>query len=507
MKLHEMTNAKNKDVRSRERKQRMNTTISVRSRRYYRYQFQACARFAKLPFVAMFASVTWLTSTLVAQTFPWDPLGIGRLIPQPDGKVLIGGSFEAIDGVVSRNLARLNADGALDSSFVPSETLAEDLSTINWVATQPDGRILVAGWSSNGIVRLEKDGRLDSTFQSPILDPSGGLLGVQGGGIQKDGRILIFGQFGGIGGEVRDGIARLDANGALDRSFNPRLESRGSFGKPEVLAVQEDGRILIGGHFDTVDGQPRPKGLARLNMDGSLDPNFVPGGEMTGVPLMLAVTPEGKVYVNVWGGVTRLNADGSPDSQFNPGFGISSTNGEPWISTLALQTDGRLLLGGDFHFYDGIPRAGLARVQPDGSLDAGFDGQLTLSPRVRTIDEHNVDVWAIALQSNGGMFIAGTFTGVGGISRSWLAHLDANGKPDAMFHAFRPIIRSISIKANGLVTMKIAGETGRPYRVEESNDLLNWQPLRNFLIQRNSVEFVDVRQPLLHQLFYRISSE
>jgi len=140
-------------------------------------------------------------------------------------------------------------------------------------------------------------------------------------------------------------------------------------------------------------------------------------------------------------------------------------------------------------------------------LDAEFDAQLTLSPKVQTFDDSSVHVWQTALQTNGGLVIAGWFTRVGGISRSWIARLDANGKPDETFHAFRPIIQQNAVNAEGFFTMRIVGEQGRPYRVEESSDLSNWRALRNFLIRGESFEFVDVRQPLLPRVFYRISSD
>lgn len=186
------------------------------------------------------------------------------------------GRFERIDGLPRTNLARLNLDGSLDRSFVPPPVLARDFEQgTSWLGVQRDGKILVAGWSSNGIVRLDPDGGMDSQFQPPTLDaPSSGLVGVRGAATQADGMILLFGQFGGVSNEIRDGIARLDANGFLDRSFNPRLQSGGSVGNLETLVIQDDGKILIGGFFNSVNETPRPGGLARLNPDGSLDPTF-----------------------------------------------------------------------------------------------------------------------------------------------------------------------------------------------------------------------------------------
>src|SRR5262245_21587989 len=95
----------------------------------------------------IFAWIAWLTFTAHAQTFPWEAPMLGPLAVQTDGKVLISGRFERIDGVPRTNLARLNLDGSLDRSFDPAGLERSFDQGINWLALQSDGKILVAGWS------------------------------------------------------------------------------------------------------------------------------------------------------------------------------------------------------------------------------------------------------------------------------------------------------------------------------------------------------------------------
>ncbi|MFN7141775.1 MAG: delta-60 repeat domain-containing protein, partial [Limisphaerales bacterium] len=132
--------------------------------------------------------------------------------------------------------------------------------------------------------------------------------------VQPDGKIIIAGAFRNYNGTPRNFIARLHKNGTLDQTFvaNPNDWVR-------CVAVQPNGKILIGGKFTFVDGVPRNR-IARLNADGSLDQTFDPG---TGVE-------EPFFY---W-----LQDD------------------IPSLFTIALQNDGKILIGGGFRTYNGTPR-------------------------------------------------------------------------------------------------------------------------------------------------------
>jgi len=192
---------------------------------------------------------------------------------QADGKVLIGGEFTTVEGAGRNRIARLNADGTLDTSFDPGAGADDRVRT---VAVQPDGKILIGGSftavdgvARNRIARLNADGSLDTSF-----DPGTGAdIAVRTMVVQTDGKVLIGGDFTTVNGVARSHIARLNADGSVDTSFNP---GTGASATVYAVAVQPDGQVLIGGNFTTVNGVGRSR-IARLNANGSLDTSFDPG--------------------------------------------------------------------------------------------------------------------------------------------------------------------------------------------------------------------------------------
>jgi len=157
-------------------------------------------------------------------------------------------------------------------------------------------------------------------------------------------------------GSVTSAVAVLAVNLALLDSLNP-----GADGSVHSLAVQADGKILVGGYFTTLGGQPRNR-ITRLNADGSLDSTFNPGAD-SGLE-SLAVQADGKILVGGYfttlggqprRGIGRLNADGSLDSAFNPGA-------YNYVYSLAVQVDGKILVGGEFNTLGGQPRKFIGRL-------------------------------------------------------------------------------------------------------------------------------------------------
>ena len=205
-----------------------------------------------------------------------DLAGLGDAYPrryaiavQADGKVLIAGGLKAVDGVSRTNIARLNADGTLDSHFHPS--LAGINPWVNTVAAQGDGKVLIAGAfttvdgvSRTNIARLNANGTLDTGFQAAISG-GGSSIGVRLVAVQRDGKVLIWGEFTTINDVNRFTIARLNSDGTLDTGFQTAVSSGSP--RPGVVAsvaMQSDGKMLIGGEFDMVNGVSR-NSLARLN--------------------------------------------------------------------------------------------------------------------------------------------------------------------------------------------------------------------------------------------------
>jgi len=193
--------------------------------------------------------------------------------PWPDEKIIIGGSFSSYNGIARSKIARLNADGTLDGSF--SVGTGADY-WIQTTAMQPDGKIIIGGYftsydgtAMNNIARLNADGSLDGSFTVG----TGANNRVQTIAIQPDGRIIIGGYFTSYNGTARNRIARLNADGTLDGSFTV---GTGASGVVKTTAVQSDGKIIIGGAFPSYDGTVVNR-IARLNVDGTLDGSFTVG--------------------------------------------------------------------------------------------------------------------------------------------------------------------------------------------------------------------------------------
>ncbi|MBM6498048.1 hypothetical protein H9X54_001870, partial [Flavobacterium macrobrachii] len=181
-------------------------------------------------------------------------------VVQPDGKIIIGGDFTSFNGTSKNRIARLNTDGSLDTTFNPG---SETNSIIYTAAVQPDGKIIIGGFftSLNGIIRnyiarLNPDGSLDTTF-----NPSSGAYSViYTTAVQPDGKIIIGGNFTNFNGSTRICIARLNSDGSLDTTFNP---GSGANNTVRTTAVQLDGKIIIGGDFTQYNGITRNR-IARL---------------------------------------------------------------------------------------------------------------------------------------------------------------------------------------------------------------------------------------------------
>jgi uncharacterized delta-60 repeat protein len=361
---------------------------------------------------------------------------------QPDGKVLIAGSFTSYNGTARNRIARLNTDGTLDASFLNTPTGAN--GTLYALAVQPDGKVLIGGGfatNRNRIARLNANGALDAFF---LNTPTGANGSVKAIAVQSDGKVLIGGDFTTYNGFSRNRIARLNADGTFDITF--KGAAVGPDNSVRAIAVQADGKVLIAGDFTTYNGTARNR-IARLNTDGSLDASFLNVGSGANASVRaIAVQPDGKVLIagsfTSYNGVgrnyiARLNADGSLDLGFNPGSGANSV-----VEAIALQPDGKVLIGGGFTSYNGTARNRIARLNANGSLDLGFNPG----------SGANSTVYALALQPDGNVLIAGSFTTYDGVGRAYTARLNANGALDLGFNdGTNNIVVGIAVQADGKV--------------------------------------------------------
>ncbi len=270
---------------------------------------------------------------------------------------------------------------------------------------------------------------------SPTTHASSGANGiVRVSAIQPDGKIIIGGEFSSYDGVSRNNIARLNYNGTLDTNFDSNVGTPGNVHTESVMAIaiQSDGKIIIGGGFSSYNGVAR-NDIARLNSDGTLDTYFNPDGVNYnyGSINSIVIQPNGKILFGgifsqnnsgyAQGGAKRLNADGTIDDTFNP---IISTNNWYWIESISIQPDGKIIIGGTFTTCNGIARKDIARLNNDGTLDAGFDSGTGGNYRISTT----------TIQPDGKIVIGGYFTTYNGMARSGIARLNFDGTLDTNFN-------------------------------------------------------------------------
>jgi uncharacterized delta-60 repeat protein len=341
---------------------------------------------------------------------------VNVVVVQPDGHLMIGGNFSAIDGVTLNRVARLFPNGAVDMSF-DARTGAND--DVRALAVQADGSVVVGGdfTTINGasrrrLARLLPDGRMDYDF-----DPLGADGTVHDIVVQPDGRVVVVGNFTEIGGVALNRVARLNTDGTLNTSFDP---GSGANGLVRAAALQGDGKIVIGGDFTAYDGLPRNR-IARLNADGSLDATFVVGSGMNQDVYDVVVDGSGRIiaggqFTQVNGTtqryMARLTASGGLDPLFSMALGFNNT-----VHGIALQPDGRIIAGGAFTTVNQVSRARVARLNDDASVDLTFDP--AAGP--------NSTVFSVAAPRNGNVLIGGQFSTVAAQTRRYLARLTADG--------------------------------------------------------------------------------
>ncbi len=319
---------------------------------------------------------------------------VHQMALQPDRRIAFVGLASGIGGIQVDGVGRFEPDGTLDEAF--STASSSNVTPVNAIARQPDGKTLIAGnfttisgVSRIRVARLNEDGSLDTGF-----DPgSGPDATVEAMVLRPDGRILIAGSFSSVAGTARQGIAQLLPDGSLDPAFLATPLSQYSSFSPECLALQADGMVLVGGLLHTGYNQlfsAFSSGLVRLDQSGAIDQTFDIGsgahasgstGSLKRV-YAIAVQPDGKVVVGgsftafngiACGRLVRLETNGAVDTDFGTALGAGA---DDLVRSIDIQSDGKILVGGSFDSMSGSPLARVARVSPAGVLDSTFDAEV-----------------------------------------------------------------------------------------------------------------------------------
>lgn len=346
-----------------------------------------------------------------------------------DGKILVAGSFNNMNGDTRKGIIRLNADGSVDPTF--STAGQGPNHEVHTVAQSANGKLMIGGFfqqysfptnqTVNRIMRLKADGSVDSTFN---FGPSYGADNLVKTITEiSPNRYFVGGLFTSMNGTTRNYMAAIDSTGALDAGFTP-----GTGANSWVMTSLKlpDGSIILGGEFEQYNGNWRRK-LCKINTNGQLDANFNNtgfSGGASGQILTIAAQSDGKIivggafssYNNInHGYIVRLNSTASAiDATFNTGTGFNGT-----VSSIVIQSDGKILVGGNFTEYNGQAVKNIARLNTNGTLDNTFD--------IGT--GFNFDVKVVAVDSEERVLAGGWFTsynGTTGVNR--ITRLI--GKPD-----------------------------------------------------------------------------
>jgi uncharacterized delta-60 repeat protein len=418
---------------------------------------------------------------------------------QSDGKILIGGNFTTYNGTSKLRITRLNSDGTLDGLFNAGAGWSVRTTFI-----QSDGKIIIGGdftsfggTSRNRLVRLNTNGSLDLLFNLE----TGANSQVRATTMQGDGKIIIGGSFTVVNNTIMNGIARLNTDGTLDLSFvsGTGIDLTNGNSGVNTISIQSDGKILIGGVFTTYNGTVC-NGIARLNTDGSIDPTFNVGAGPNYIWInSLAIQTDGKILVGgtftAFNGVTtnnlaRLNTNGSVDISFNTGTGATATGGINWtltyIKCISIQSNNKIIIGGNFTSYNGISRNGIARINSNGSLDLTFDPGTGVT-RYGNPPQYNSSSYVLStlILSDGKILIVGRFTDYNGVNRDAIAKLNTDGSLDNSFvpatgivygGGYGEALNTVVVQSDG----KIIAASNRWYRFNE-NGLLDSTCHLNFL--------------------------
>lgn len=455
-------------------------------------------------------SVTYTTSngtalagsdyTTTANTLTWaDGDATPRTIaipilndPAVEGAETFSVVFSALTGAVMPNGTTLpitiQEAGALDTGFVaPFLT-----SSVYDAKVQTDGKVVIGGnfntgggspVLSAGVTRLKATGGHEIDYD---LGTGVNVRPVQVVTLQQDGKALIGGSFTQVRDATRNRIARLNVDGSLDTSFNA---GTGPNDLVKVIKVQPDGKILVGGDFKTWNGSVRSC-LVRLNEDGSLDTSLAnfdgavdfftdSNGNLFSSVEDVALQPTGaaphfRIIVGGsfyrpfasggfhYGIVALKAADGTRDSGFNVVYGAHVAGNElsgDNVKALALQPDGKVIVGGTFGGFNNVDTNMLVRLTNTGSNDTSFVNNLGdgLQP---ALPASYHDVLDLLVQNDGKIVVGGTFDTASGSSLPDMVRYSEAGVLDTLF--VPPLgpslgVQSFSLQPDGKVVVGLNG--------------------------------------------------
>lgn len=375
--------------------------------------------------------------------------GVIKIIPTGAGGYLVASSSDA-----NRWLARISETGAYDSSFDPG--LQPENYSILDMHMQPNGKVILAGSftkvnnvPANRVIRLNANGSIDNSFSVGTGLGGSGFVTAYSVDVYEN-KILIAGNFSSYNGVSVPGVVRLNDNGSVDPSFTQSGVIANIFPTGvNVISAQPDGVFLIGLRMRS---SVLEYVLTKFSHLGTLDTNF---GEVR-MPMDPLQTELGSIFFGVFDskflvtagfrnvsgvkrrGIALLDAGGVPIQSFNPDLG-----GPAVVNCIAEQPDGKVLVGGDFSHVNGVETRNFVRLNPNGSVDQTFVSNLGSG--------FNRRVSAIKLSGNQKILVGGSFDALNGAPVSPLIRLNADGSIDTSFDSNITIV-SVGLGVNAILT-------------------------------------------------------
>jgi len=352
------------------------------------------------------------------------------VLPVSQSKVLVGGSWSiTYSGSASTRIARINSNGTLDTTFNPP-TLNDVVYT---VATQSDGKIIAGGnfqyasYAEPFLAKITPQLNPDTTF-NPGSGPNGNVYAFA---TQSDGKIIMGGTFTTYSGSTSPRIVRINTDGTRDATFN--VGTAGLNAEADVIRVQSDGKVLVGGTFSTYSGSSSPR-IIRLNSNGTRDTSFSVGtGYNAGQIYDIQIQSDGQIIVvGTFSGnyngtsqrvISRIGISGSLDTTFNvPGSAAFAAS----QYSCAIQSDGKIVVGGLNSAYNGAAALRLRRLNTNGTNDATF------APPIGNT------VYRVKIQPDQKILILGTFSTFTGASTGTvnrIMRINTDGTRDTTFNS------------------------------------------------------------------------
>jgi uncharacterized delta-60 repeat protein len=360
---------------------------------------------------------------------------------QSDGKILVAGSFTRFDGDNNkRRMVRLQPDAANPNNWVidPAfNSLVVQNGEVRDILVQANGKIIIGGTfttlrntantndvTRSRLARLNADGSLDESFNQNLNGDVRVIFEL------ADQKFMVGGAFTNVSGVTRARLARFNQDGSLDNAFNSPDIRNGEvrtigFHNVPMANQTELGAYVIGGNFSSVRGTDNRNRLARINLTGGLDSGFNPDANSD--VNALVVLPNNQLLVGgsfgaFAGGnqsrtrLARLNENGTLDNSF-----AQEVNGT--VNRLILERSGNVLVSGTFSILGDFQRAFIGRVLADGNVDPVFNPDPNFEVR-------DLIVQQAALQADDKILLGGIFTNIGGGAQAAVSRIGLSGVKD-----------------------------------------------------------------------------